>query len=290
MNPEVLNTQFGIANKITFHPFEHTIIAELQSDHATAKVSLYGAHVLNFVPKGQDDVLFISSKAVFRNDKAIRGGIPVCWPWFGPHPVDTSLPSHGFARISNWEVIDTSASDETVSIELGLSANAQTMQLWPYRFEASLHVKVGRQLTVELHTRNTDDKPFDISAALHSYFNISDINTVNLEGLADVNYLDDVTNASGRQSEQLLTFGERIDRRYHTSGAAIIHDRHRTIRIEKSGSGITVVWNPGKELALQMSDLGEDYKNMLCVEAANSLDNNIIIQPGQTHTLATIIR
>ncbi len=289
MNPEVLNTQFGIANKITFQPFEHTIVAELQNQHATARVALYGAHVLSFIPNKQEDILFVSPNAVFKDGKAIRGGIPVCWPWFGSHPVDATLPSHGFARISNWEVINTSANDETVSIELGLSANSATMQLWPYRFEASLLVKMGKQLTVELKTRNTDNKLFEVSAALHSYFNISDIEKVTLEGLANVEYLDDVENASGHQSEQLLCFGQRFDRRYKTSDTAIIHDQKRDITIAKSGSQITVVWNPGEELAMQMSDLAEGYRNMLCVEAANSLDDTITIQPGQEHILSTII-
>ncbi len=289
MNAEVLNTQFAIANKITFQPFEHTVVAELTSNDSTAKVALYGAHVLSFIPNNQDDLLFVSSEAIYQNGKAIRGGIPVCWPWFGPHPIDSSLPSHGFARISNWKVINTSASDEEVSIELGLSANAETMQLWPYQFVASLLIKAGKQLSVELKTLNTDSKPFELSSALHTYFNISDINTVTLEGLANMDYLDDVANQSGRQQEALLAFGERTDRRYHTSGDAIIHDQHRDIKVAKGGSQITVVWNPGEELALQMGDLGQNYKNMLCVEAANSLDDTITVNPGASHTLSTTI-
>ncbi|WP_439183183.1 D-hexose-6-phosphate mutarotase [Carboxylicivirga taeanensis] len=289
MNTDALNTQFGIANQITFEPFEHTIIAKIQSPHATAKVALYGAHVLSFIPKQQDDLLFVSPNAIFQNGKAIRGGIPVCWPWFGAHPTDATLPSHGFARVSNWKVINTSASDDAVSIKLGLSANADTLQLWPYLFEATMEIKVGKQLSVALHTKNTDEKPFELSAALHSYFHICDINTAKLEGLAGVNYLDDVKNANGQQSEKLLGFGQRIDRRYRTTGSAIIHDHQRTINIAKSGSGITVVWNPGEALASQMGDLGESYKNMLCVEAANSLDDTVVVQPGHSHTLSTII-
>ncbi len=289
MNAEVLNTQFAIANKITFQPFEHTVVAELTSDDSTAKVALYGAHVLSFIPNNQDDLLFVSSEAIYQNGKAIRGGIPVCWPWFGPHPVDSSLPSHGFARISNWKVINTWTNDNEVCIELGLSTNAETMQLWPYRFEASLLVKAGKQLSVELKTLNTDSKPFELSSALHTYFNISDINTVTLEGLAEVEYLDDVANESGRQTEALLSFGKRTDRRYHTSGEAIIHDKDRDIKVAKSGSKITVVWNPGEALALEMGDLGEDYKKMLCVEAANSLNDTITVQPGASHTLSTTI-
>ncbi|MBR8537109.1 D-hexose-6-phosphate mutarotase [Carboxylicivirga sediminis] len=289
MNPEVLNTQFGIVGKIAFQPFEHTIVAELQSKHATAKVSLYGAHVLSFIPNEQEDVLFVSPKAIFKNGKAIRGGIPICWPWFGPHPVDSSLPPHGFARISNWAVTNTSASDEEVSIELGLTSNAETMRLWPYQFEARLLLKLDQELTVELTTRNTDNKPFEVSAALHSYFNISDIETVTLEGLSSVDYQDDVANANGHQTDKLLAFGQRTDRRYRTSDTAIIHDTKRDISVKKSGSGITVVWNPGAELAMQMGDLAEHYQHMLCVEAANSLDDTIVIQPGMSHTLATTI-
>lgn len=287
MNSEVLNTQFGIENKLSFEPFKHTVVAELKSHCSSAKVSLYGAHVLSFIPDGQKDILFVSPHAIYQEGKAIRGGIPVCWPWFNAHPTDATKPSHGFARISSWTVISSSSTTEETTLELGLSSSDETIKLWPYQFEARLTIKLSNKLSVELTTTNTDNKPFDISAALHTYFNISDINTVTLEGLEGKAFKDDVANGEGIQQDQLLTFGPRTDRRYQAQGKAIIHDANRDIEVDKGGSGITVVWNPGEELAMQMPDLLNGYKKMLCVEAANSLDDTVTLAPGQQHTLST---
>jgi len=289
MNTETLNAQFGIEDSISFKEYHHTTIAELKSNNASAKLSLYGAHVLSFIPNNQEEILFVSPHAVYKEGKAIRGGIPVCWPWFNAHPVDQSLPSHGFARISHWSVINTSSGADKLSIELQLKANANTMQLWPYQFEARLLVTLTDKLKVELSTFNNDNKPFDVSAALHSYFNITDINNVSLEGLKDAHYQDDVLGCAGKQTETQLLFNQRTDRRYYSKGKTIIHDKQRNIGVEKAGSGITVVWNPGKDLAMQMLDLLDGYKNMLCVEAANSLDDTITIEPGNKHTLSTTI-
>ena len=286
-----LNTQFGIANRITFKAYQHTTIAEITSTHSKATISLYGAQVLSFIPKGDADMLFMSSKSYFQEGKAIRGGIPVCWPWFGAHPVDNSLPSHGFARISTWEVINTTEEEDEVVITLSLASNANTLKLWPYQFEAQLELRVGQDLSVALKTINTDDKAFEISSALHSYFNITDINTIKLEGLANTAYLDDVKEEEGQQKEEQLSITERIDRRYrNTTNTCSIHDANRTIKVAKEGSQITVVWNPGAELTKQMADLGDnDYLNMLCVEAANSLEDTITVRPGRQHILKTII-
>ncbi|WP_430817628.1 D-hexose-6-phosphate mutarotase [Carboxylicivirga sp. RSCT41] len=287
MNSEVLNTQFGIENSISFQPFEHTVIAELKTDCSTAKVSLYGAHVLSFIPDGQEDILFVSPHAVFQDGKAIRGGVPVCWPWFNAHPVDKSLPSHGFARTSSWQVVHTSANDQETCIELALYSNEQTLKLWPYEFEARLMIKLDHQLKIELTTFNKDIKAFDVSGALHSYFNVSDILNVQLQGLHGADYFDSVINASAVENNELLSFEQYTNRMYSSTQKCVIHDKNRTIEVDKSGSGMTVVWNPGEELANKMPDLLEGYKNMLCVEAANCLEDTITIQAGQKHTLST---
>ncbi|MCU4158154.1 D-hexose-6-phosphate mutarotase [Carboxylicivirga sp. A043] len=289
MNAEVVNAQWGIENSISFQPYEHTIVAHLTNKHASAKISLYGAHVLSFIPNKQDDILFVSPHAVYQEGKAIRGGIPICWPWFNAHPVDKSLPSHGFARISKWSVNSTSADEEKIQLELVLSSNPDTLKLWPYQFEVRLMVTLTDQLSVALTTINKGEQPFDVSAALHSYFNISDIHTVTLEGLENTSYKDDVENVENIQKDQLLSFGQRTDRRYQSTSKAIIRDAQRNIIVDKTGSQITVVWNPGEELAMQMPDLLDGYKHMLCVEAANSLNDTITIQPGQQHTLSTIL-
>ncbi|MCG8579507.1 MAG: D-hexose-6-phosphate mutarotase [Bacteroidales bacterium] len=289
MNSEVLNTQFGIDNKISFEPFEHTIVAELKSDYSTAKVSLYGAHVLSFIPDEQEDILFVSPHAVYQNGKAIRGGIPVCWPWFNAHPVDQTLPSHGFARTSTWQVAHSSADKNETILELTLRSSEQTLKLWPYQFETRLTIKAGRQLKVELTTINKDNKAIEVSGALHSYFNVSNILNVQLQGLEGAGYFDSVINDRAVQNNELLTFEQYTNRMYSSTEKCIIRDKNRTIEVDKSGSGMTVVWNPGEELANKMPDLLEGYQNMLCVEAANCLEDTITIEPGEKHTLTTTL-
>jgi len=286
-----LNKQYGIDQKVSFKNYQHTIVAEINSNSSTAQVSLYGAQVLSFIPSGNEDTLFMSSKSLFVEGKAIRGGIPICWPWFGAHPVDGSLPSHGFARIMTWEVIGTKEEGNEVVLTLGISSNAETLSLWPYQFEAQLEVRVGQTLSVALKTINTDNKAFEISAALHSYFKVSDINNIALSGLANTTFLDDVKEKEGLQREDQLLISERIDRRYRQSTSeCYIKDGYTNTKIAKEGSQITVVWNPGAELSRQMADLGDaDYLNMICVEAANSLEDTITVQAGKQHVLKTTI-
>ena len=286
-----LNKQYGIDQKVSFKNYQHTIVAEINSNSSTAQVSLYGAQVLSFIPSGNEDTLFMSSKSLFVEGKAIRGGIPICWPWFGAHPVDGSLPSHGFARIMTWELIDTKEEGNEVVLTLGISSNAETLSLWPYQFEAQLEVRVGQTLSVALKTINTDNKAFEISAALHSYFKVSDINNIALSGLANTTFLDDVKEKEGLQREDQLLISERIDRRYRQSTSeCYIKDGYTNTKIAKEGSQITVVWNPGAELSRQMADLGDaDYLNMICVEAANSLEDTITVQAGKQHVLKTTI-
>lgn len=286
-----LNKQFGIKGNVDFKEFNHTIVAQIKTPSSMAEISLYGAQVLSFRDNTNADLLFMSSESYYQDGKAMRGGIPICWPWFNSHPSNSALPSHGFARISTWNVISTQVIDNFVEIVFELSSDKKTFALWPYHFTAQVKVVVGDELSVSLSTKNTDDKPFDISSALHTYFNVSDIKNIQLEGLKAVSFLDDVINKEGVQQEGLLNFDGRIDRRYrNTTSACLIHDENRKIKVEKQGSSITVVWNPGEPLAKEMADLGnEDYKRMLCVEAANSLEDAITVMPGKVHTLETII-
>ncbi|MCU4164553.1 D-hexose-6-phosphate mutarotase [Carboxylicivirga caseinilyticus] len=291
MQVDTLNKEFGIEGVLTFKNEQHTIMAEVVTPHSTAKISLYGAQVLSFVPNGQDDLLFVSSETLFKEGKAIRGGIPVCWPWFNAHPTDNTKPSHGFARISTWEVLSTSKNTDEVYINLGLRSNEHTKQYFPFDFEAIIEVSIGKRLNVELTTKNIGSEPFEVSAALHTYFNISDIKTVKLQGLHKVLYKDDVLGLEAIQEDEMVTFNGRTDRRYRdTMEDVAIIDTNRTITVGKKGSKTTVVWNPGDELAAQMADLGDDdYIKMVCVESANSLDDTITIMPGALHCLGTTI-
>lgn len=291
MQLKELNEQYGIDGALEFQSEQHTEMAYIKTAYSTAKVSIYGAQVLSFIPKGKDDLLFVSSQSFYQEGKAIRGGIPVCWPWFNAHPTDSTKPSHGFARISSWEVLSTKKEGDEVVISLGLKSDDRTKDFFPYDFEAVLEVTVGKSLNVELTTTNVDSKPFDVSAALHTYFNIFDIASVKLRGLHKTAYKDDVLGIDAVQEDEMVTFSGRTDRRYKETEADVsIIDVNKNIKVGKKGSKITVVWNPGAELASQMVDLGnDDYKKMVCVESANSLNDTITIQPGTSHCLGTTI-
>ena len=294
MQLESLNQQHAIDNRITFRKYQHMIVAELVSDHSIALVSLYGAQVLSFIPNGNKDLLFVSQDSFYQDGKAIRGGIPVCWPWFGGHPTEKDKPSHGFARLSHWQVIQTKVEDDNVILELGLSDSDMTRKYWPFAFEAILTITVGQSLRVKIKTANTGDQPFTITGALHTYFNVSHSEQVSIEGLKDTRFMDDVNGGEGKQEEMLLTLKGEVDRCYrNTTNTCIIDDPgfNRQIKVDKSGSKTTVVWNPGADLAKKMKDLGDsEYQYMVCVEAANALDDLITLEPGQSHALSTQFR
>ncbi|MRT91552.1 D-hexose-6-phosphate mutarotase [Ancylomarina sp. 16SWW S1-10-2] len=288
-----LNNTYGIDNQLTFSKEKHMIIANIESEYASAKLSLYGAQVLSFTPKEERNLIFLSKEAFYQNGKAIRGGIPICWPWFGAHPENKDLPSHGFARLSNWEVIQTSSSKGEIQIKLQLKNSKATEVLWPYKFETQVSLTIGKSLKIKLTTVNKDDKAFTITGALHSYLNISDSEKVKVEGLENIQYRDDVLHVKSLQKESLLSIKGQVDRQYFdTSKTCIVHDPDykRKIQIDKEGSQITVIWNPGDELAAKMTDLGnKEYQNMLCVEAANNMNDAITIKPNESHSLATQI-
>jgi len=152
---------------------------EIKNRQAEAKIALQGAHVFHYKAKNKSALLWLSKRALFKEGKAIRGGIPICFPWFGPHKTDASLPQHGFARTALWKlVVEEELDNDTTHIQLQLTSTKETLELWEYNFDVRLDVIVTRELSVVLTVTNSDTRPFEISTALHSYFNVSDIDNV----------------------------------------------------------------------------------------------------------------
>ena len=265
-------------------------------DHPRVKasVALNGAHLLSWKPEGETEVLWLSDATSFKKGAAIRGGVPVCWPWFGPHPTDPTKPQHGFVRNRRWTVVSANSTSQVTELTLRTETTPEDAALWPHHAEVSLRFIAGATLCLELATRNTGSQAFELTQALHSYFKVSDIANVAIEGFDGLEYLDKVdAYARKRQSGQITITGE-TDRIYlgHT-GPAIIHDSGlgRGIIVTKSGSTSSVVWNPWEERARQMGDLGEDgYRRMVCVETANAGDDVVRIDPGHQHTLVANIQ
>ncbi len=277
MSIDQLNTDYGIADNLTFasgnggFPMIH-----IDNGQAKAVISVYAGQVLSFQPATETaDVMFLSEKAYYAEGKAIKGGIPICWPWFGPDPEDLGRPSHGFVRNRLWNVVATATTPEgATKVTLGLQDTEETREIWPQAFELAIAITVGTSLTVELITRNLGDKAFPLTQALHTYFQVGDINRVQVLGLENSQYLDKVDGGVEKtQVGAVVAVGE-VDRIYlDVTNQIVIDDAalNRRIRIQSSGSKSAVVWNPWVTISANMADLDDaDYQRLICVETTNA--------------------
>ena len=263
---------------------------------STAAVILEGAHVTHFQPHGQAPLLFLSGSSHFAPGRPIRGGVPVCFPWFSAHASQPELPAHGFARTTRWTVESLAGSEETgVTAVLSLASDETTRAQWPHDFLARLRVEVTRELRLTLEVENTGTAPFSYEEALHTYFAISDAREVSVTGLEGAAYLDKL-DASQRKElgTTPLRFVGETDRIFPANTATcVIHDPGypRRIVVEKSGSRSTVVWNPWIAKAAAMADFGDqEWPSMLCIETANVGRDAATLAPGERHVMTAVIR
>ncbi|MBI1173750.1 MAG: D-hexose-6-phosphate mutarotase [Sideroxydans sp.] len=287
-----LNQRHAIASHIQFKEGPGRLtVAEIANAHASASIALQGAHLMTWQPKGQEPVIWLSKFAKFSPGKSIRGGVPVCWPWFGPHASDSKLPGHGYARTVMWEVLETRAMpDGSTFIRLGLIENDATRAQWPHPSSVQLEITAGPTLHMALITHNSGAQSFTLGEALHTYFHISDVARMTIHGLEGCDYMDKAGGASELRTQQGgIVITSEVDRVYmNTAADCLIEDRglQRTIRIAKQGSQSTVVWNPWTAKADQMGDFGpEGHRGMVCVESANALGNVVSVAPGETHRM-----
>jgi glucose-6-phosphate 1-epimerase len=265
-------------------------------------VYLQGAHVTDYQPQGSEPVLFVSDHSRFEPGAPIRGGVPVCLPWFAEQHADAKAPKHGFVRVLPWEVKAAARqADGSVQLELGFvfapgnETWARYAPYWPRPFSAMMTVTVSQALSMTLAVCNDGSQAFAMTQALHTYLKISDIRSVGLRGLAGGAFLDKTKGfAPTRQEEQVLRFTGETDRIYPNSAAScVVEDPglRRRIVIAKRGSASTVVWNPWSERAGKLEDLGAtQWPGMLCVETANAGPNVVPVAAGQTHVLEATIR
>ena len=285
-------SEYEIEDELQFVEIEHGFTyIEINNARAHATISTYSGQVLSYRPKGQQaDLLFVSDKAYYENSKAIKGGIPVCWPWFGADPDNQGRPAHGFVRNRQWKVsASESLADGSTRVVLFLSDSDKTRSIWPHPFKLSIEITVGDSLKVALVTHNTGDKSVTISQALHTYFHVGDISKVRVLGLDRTEYLDKVDNSARKTQSGAVTIDGEVDRIYEgVSGELMIDDASlaRKIRITSRGCSTAVVWNPWIEIAASMGDLGDDdYRKMLCVETANAGPETIEIVAGGEYRL-----
>jgi glucose-6-phosphate 1-epimerase len=260
---------------------------EVSTPWSTAEIYLHGAHVTHFKKKDEPPLLFLSQCSRFAEGQPIRGGIPVIFPWFGPRE---GLGQHGFARLKAWEVKEFApAPDGSVSVRFRLPACPEATGFPP--FTVDYVITVSQSLTLELSVKNlSQDAEFSFEDCLHTYFETGDVTAISITGLKGLSYLDKVAHfVEKTETADALRIASEVDRVYqNTTGTVEILDPRlgRKIRVEKTGSASTVVWNPWTAKSRQMSDFGdEEYERMICVESGNVGSNSISLRPGEASTL-----
>jgi D-hexose-6-phosphate mutarotase len=288
-----LNTQFGIKGQLSFREVAGgLVVAEINNALGSASLCLQGAHLMTWQPKSQAvPVVWLSKDAKLAAGKSIRGGAPVCWPWFGAHATEAGFTGHGFARTVPWRVLESGTEPSGATrLTLRLVASDKTRVQWAELCNVDLTVIVGETLRMEMTTENTGATDFVIGEALHTYFQISDIGQVSVTGLEGSEYWDKVGGSNLRRQAGAISFNSEVDRVYINSGAeCVIHDDKlkRRIHIAKSGSQSTVVWTPWDEKANKMGDMGQPdgWREMVCVESVNAIDNVVTVAAGTRHTM-----
>lgn len=290
----MLQQQFGIPGLAEIVPGNGGLAkVRVTLPAAFAEIYLHGAQVTSWQPAGAQEVLFLSNVSRWEKGKAIRGGIPVCFPWFRGKADNPTAPAHGVVRTQAWKLTSLTNAQDTATVTLATESDEATRQWWPHEFRLVHRITIGKTLTLELTATNTGSTPMRYEEAQHTYYKVADVRTIQVAGLDGVSYLD---NTDGNvQKKQLgdVAFTKATDNAYTDTRAALTlidPGIGRQLQIEKQNSLTTVVWNPWEEGAKALADLGDDeWLQMACVEASNILDAAVTLQPGASHTLQSII-
>lgn len=300
MNKQQLIDQFAKPPIFVINENEHGLLrGVINTRTCTAEIYLQGAHLTRWRPTGDKPVLFLSEKSAFTPGKAIRGGVPVIFPWFGarsatPSSNRTDGPSHGFARTALWELNSASSQGGNFVLVLTLGADDNSRAFGFDHFFLTYTLTVGTELKLALKVENRGNKIMHFEEALHSYFAVQDVRKIVVAGLAKTEYLDKSDGFKRKlEEENRLILRGQTDRPYVNTDALIqIEDPllKRTIKVVKANSRTTVIWNPWSELSAKMADMSsEGWTHMLCVEAANAGENLIALGPGEEHTMETMV-
>ncbi|MET3050516.1 D-hexose-6-phosphate mutarotase [Pseudomonas alkylphenolica] len=272
----------------------------ITTDSAELLVAQQGAQVLSYQRLGEPPLLWLSEQAIFKQGKSVRAGVPVCWPWFGqlsrnPQAVQTMYqgaepPAHGLVRGRDWQLLGIAETGDTVRVDFNLPDTQGDLPGWPHNVELKLSIVLGEQLTIALTSYNLDNMPVTISQALHSYFAVSDVREVNVEGVDGLRYIETLADWESRAQQGDLGFAGETDRIYLQAPKKLsIVDPgwNRRIHLSSSGSRSAVIWNPWTDRAAQLTDMANDgWQRMLCIETANVWDDVVTLAPGATHTLS----
>lgn len=291
---EHLNKTFGLDGCVQFRKDNDMEKFVVTACGSKLEGYLHGAHITSYVPQQGEEILWLSPQAIYQKGKAIRGGIPLCWPWFGKHSENGSLPQHGFARNSSFSMqYAKRLANGAVELLLYLTDNEETLELWPHHFRLEVKIILGKQLSIDMITHNTGRNEFVITEAIHSYFAVPDISNAVVNGLQNIQYYDQLQDKQETEVDDNITISQEVDRIYASQDTPITIAAQSNLRIEllQEKANATVLWNPWIDKSCNMTDFPDDgYKNMLCVEAANTFFSDIKIKSGQSHSIQQIIK
>ncbi|KPW44074.1 Aldose 1-epimerase [Pseudomonas syringae pv. antirrhini] len=276
----------------------------IRHGEAELLVAQQGAHILSYQVAGQPPLVWLNEEAAFKKGKAIRAGMPICWPWFGnlernPQSVqamrDSSEPAkaHGEVRALDWQLLGIGADGDALLVEFVLPEAEGHLPGWPHNVALKLSIRLDHALNVSLVSYNCGAEPVTFSQALHTYFAVSDVRQVSIEGLDGLRYIETLANWEEREQTGDLTFTGETDRIYQdTPGVLSIVDPEwqRRIHIRSTGSKSAILWNPWIEKTGKFTDMAADgWQRMVCVETANVLDDVVTLAPDQMHVLGVSI-
>jgi glucose-6-phosphate 1-epimerase len=266
---------------------------QIASSLSEGEMYLHGAHVTSWKPSGADEVLFQSSKSRWENGQAIRGGIPICFPWFRAKVNDPQAPAHGFVRTKTWQLESIVDTGRGVAASMVTESDQHTRRWWPGSFRLVHRATFGSELTLELVCTNTGTTPLRFEEALHTYNRVADVHDVRLQGLEAVRFFDNTdSNREKTQSGDVVIVSQTDNAYLNTRNEVDLLDpvMRRRIRLRKANSLTTVVWNPWREAAKGMQDLGDgEWTKFLCAEASNILSCAVDLDPGQVHKMTAIL-
>jgi glucose-6-phosphate 1-epimerase len=292
---DALNRRFGIPNLVEVLSGNGGLPKiRVTSPSASAEIYLHGAQLTSWQPVNAAEVLFLSEHSHWQDGRAIRGGIPVCFPWFRAKADDPAAPAHGFVRTKEWQLESVTTDGESVVVACSTENDESTQRWWPHAFRLVHRLSIGQSLRLELHVTNTGETLLRFEEALHTYFRVSEAEKVRVRGLDRITYLDNTDGNRQKSQSGDLIFTAPTDNAYlDVPGPAELIDPSlsQRMRTEKVNSATTVVWNPWREGAASLGDLGNDeWRQFACVEASNILSSAISLAPGQEHSMQATIR
>ncbi len=261
---------------------------------ASAEIYLHGAQVTSWIPAGAEEVLFLSEQSRWEEGRAIRGGVPICFPWFRGKSDDPNAPAHGVVRTRAWQIDSITQSVDDVIACFSIASDDTTRKWYPHDFHVTHRVTVGSTLKMELVVENTGTTAMRFEEALHTYHRIGDVTAVKVSGLDGRKYLDNMDGNREKVQQGYIVFDKQTDAAYlETENAFAVEDRvlRRTVQTQKENSETSVAWNPWAEGAGALADLGDqEWQRMVCVEASNILAAAIELAPGGVHTMSAMLR